>query len=195
MLAGLAEVVATATEALESYDHTRALETTETFFWTFCDDYLELVKERAYGSDASMDRAAVESARAALQVALDVLLRLLAPVISFATEEVWSWWHTDSVHTQPWPTVEEIAAGAEGADPRMLDVVGQALAGVRRAKSEAKVGMRTEVSATTVSGPDADVDHVRAAEADLRAAGKVVGEVTYATAEVLTVSGTELVTA
>jgi len=77
----------------------------------------------------------------------------------------------------------------------MLDVVGQALAGVRRAKSEAKVGMRTEVSATTVSGPDADVDHVRAAEADLRAAGKVVGEVTYATAEVLTVSGTELVTA
>ncbi|NLG20943.1 MAG: valine--tRNA ligase [Actinomycetales bacterium] len=195
MLAGLVQVVRQATEAYQGYDYSKALDVTEAFFWTFCDDYLELVKERAYGSDASMDRAAVESARAALQVALDVLLRLLAPVISFATEEVWSWWHTDSVHTQPWPTVEEIAAGAEGADPRMLDVVGQALAGVRRAKSEAKVGMRTEVSATTVSGPDADVDHVRAAEADLRAAGKVVGEVTYATAEVLTVSGTELVTA
>ncbi|MCK0111550.1 valine--tRNA ligase [Ornithinimicrobium sp. F0845] len=195
MLAGLLHVVRQATEAYQNYDYSKALDVTESFFWTFCDDYLELVKERAYGSDATLDRAAVESARAALQVALDVLLRLLAPVISFATEEVWSWWHADSVHTQPWPTVEEIAGGAEGADPRMLEVVRQALAGVRRAKSEARVGMRTEVSATTVSGTDADLDLVRAAESDLRAAGKVVGEVSYASAEVLTVSGTELITA
>ncbi|USQ75437.1 valine--tRNA ligase [Ornithinimicrobium cryptoxanthini] len=193
MLAGLVEVVRTATEAYEGYDYSKALDVTESFFWTFCDDYLELVKERAYGSDEAMSRAAVESARAALQVALDVLLRLLAPVVSFATEEVWSWWHTDSVHTQPWPTVEEIAAGAEGADPRMLDVVGQALAGVRRAKSEAKVGMRTEVSATTVSSSDADLQLVRAAEADLRAAGKVIGDIGYGTAEALAVSDTVLV--
>ncbi|WP_109474424.1 valine--tRNA ligase [Ornithinimicrobium cavernae] len=193
MVAGLARVVQQATDAYEAYDYSKALDVTEAFFWTFCDDYLELVKERAYGSDETLDRTAVESARAGLQVALDVLLRLLAPVISFATEEVWSWWHSDSVHRQPWPTVSEIAAGAEGADPRMLEVVGQALAGVRRAKSEAKVGMRTEVSATTMSGPDADLDLVRAAEADLRAAGKVVGDVTYAPADAFTVSDTTLV--
>uniref|UniRef100_UPI00165D46C0 valine--tRNA ligase n=1 Tax=Actinotalea sp. JY-7885 TaxID=2758576 RepID=UPI00165D46C0 len=102
MLAGLADVVDKATQALEAYDHTRALELTETFFWTFCDDYLELVKDRAYGS-AEAGAGATASARAALALALDTLLRLLAPVLPFATEEVWSWWREGTVHRAPWP--------------------------------------------------------------------------------------------
>ncbi len=195
MLAGLARVVQQATDAYQGYDYSKALDVTESFFWAFCNDYLELVKERAYGSDPTLSPEAVASARAALQVALDVLLRLLAPVLSFATEEVWSWWHTDSVHTQPWPTVAEIAEGAEGADPRMLEVVGEALAGVRRAKSEAKVGMRTEVSSTAVHGPETDLQLVRTVEADLRAAGKVTGHIAYAAAEHFSVSDTTLVEA
>ncbi|MGI8947610.1 MAG: valine--tRNA ligase [Ornithinimicrobium sp.] len=193
MIAGLSQVVATATAAYEAFDHTKALEVTETAFWTFCDDYLELVKERAYGSTvpagsttgAAGDGAATgwsaepasestRSARAALQVALDVYMRLLAPVLVFATEEVWSWWHTDSVHTQPWPTTEELAPAA-GGDPRMLAVVGRALTGLRKAKSEAKVKMRTEISAATVAGPSEDLDLVQQAKADLTAAGKVTG--------------------
>ena len=173
MLAGLADVVDGATAALEAYDHTRALELTESFFWTFCDDYLELVKDRAYGADGN--QAAATSARAALGLALDVLLRLFAPVLPFATEEVWSWWRPGSVHRQPWPEPEPLRTAAAGADPAVVAAAGSALAALRKVKSEAKVSMRTPLLAVTLALPRALRPGVQAALADLRAAGRVTG--------------------
>jgi len=189
MLAELRDVVSKATAGFESWDHTRALEVTETFFWTFCDDYLELVKDRAYGGQG--DEAAA-SARAALRTALDVLLRLLAPFLPYVTEEVWSWWHEGSVHRAAWPTVEDLAA-SEGGDPAVLTAVGEALAGVRKAKSEAKVGMRAEVASLVLAGPAAWTGRVQQAEADLRAAGRITATPTYAEAETPAVRDAELI--
>ena len=145
MLAGLDAVIATATTALDEFDHARALETTEQFFWTFCDDYLELVKERAYGSGAPEGQA---SAVLALREALDILLRLLAPFIPFATEEVWSWTHEGSVHTAAWPT-----PGDHGEPSGLLGLLGEALIGIRGAKTDAKVSQRTEVLSARLAGP------------------------------------------
>jgi valyl-tRNA synthetase len=179
MLAGLADVVAKATAAFEAYDHARALEVTESFFWTFCDDYLELVKDRAYGGQGE---EAAASARATLRLALDVLLRLLAPFLPYATEEVWSWFHEGSVHRASWPTATDLG-DLDGADAALLAAVGEALAGVRKTKSEAKVGMRAEVSSVVLAGTPAWCDRVRVAEADLRAAGRVTGTLDYAEAE------------
>ncbi|TLP63692.1 valine--tRNA ligase [Microbispora triticiradicis] len=162
MLAALRTVVGEATEAFEAYDYTRALERTERFFWSFCDDYVELVKARAYAGDAS--------AVTALRAALGVLLRLFAPFLPFVTEEVWSWWREGSVHRAAWPSPRDLPE-AERGDPAVLDAVAEVLRRVRRAKSEARRSMRAEVSRLTVSGDQADL--VRLAQDDLCAAGNV----------------------
>jgi valyl-tRNA synthetase len=165
MLAGLAAVVADATAAFDDYDYTRALERTERFFWQLCDDYLELVKSRAYGEGPG-----AASARAALRHALSVLLRLFAPVLPYVTEEVWSWWRDGSVHRAPWPSLGELPAGDAGA-PQVLDAVAEVLRAVRKAKSEARLSMRGPVSRVTVTGEA--VADVRLAAGDLRLAGVI----------------------
>jgi valyl-tRNA synthetase len=164
LLAGLAALVDEATVAFEGYDYARALERTEAFFWAFCDDYLELVKNRAYAGGAGG-----ESAVGALSQALSTLLRLFAPFLPFVTEEVWSWWQEGSVHRAPWPSVEPLRATAGDASGDVLAVATEVLAAVRKAKSEAKVSMRAPVARLRVRGPAA----LRAALDDVRDAGTV----------------------
>jgi valyl-tRNA synthetase len=165
LLAALATVVDEATAAMDAYNYTRALEVAETFFWSFCDDYVELVKTRAYGSDA-----AAQSAQATLALALSVQLRLFAPVLPFVTEEVWSWWQTGSVHRALWPAATELPTGGDTAVPI---VAAEALAAVRKAKSEAKQSMRADVASATVTAPEAQVALVEAVRRDLTNAGRI----------------------
>ena len=193
MLAALADVVDRATAALADYDHTRALEVTETFFWTFCDDYLELVKDRAYGGGDAVVSTETASARAALGLALDTLLRLFAPVLPFATEEVWSWWHSGSVHRASWPTPDQLRAAAGDADPAVLTAAGTALAALRKVKSEAKVSMRTEIARVELLVPEAALAGVRAAEPDIRAAGRVHALTITAVGDEVVARGAQLV--
>ncbi|WP_144718361.1 valine--tRNA ligase [Agrococcus jejuensis] len=167
MLAELGQVIDQATAALERYDHARALELTETFFWTFCDDYLEVVKQRAYQGD-EIGRA---SAIGALRSAIDVLLRLLAPVLPFATEEVWSWTHEGSIHVAPWPTRSDLptSAGTTG----LLPAVSEALIGIRRAKSDAKASQRTPVTHAVLAAPSTQLGLLEQAARDLADVGRI----------------------
>ncbi len=176
MLAGLASLVDEATTAFEGYDYARALERTETFFWGFCDDYLELVKGRAYGGQGE---AAAASANRALMLALSTMLRLFAPFLPFVTEEVWSWWKDGSVHRATWPLAVELRgpAGAT-ADPVVLEMAAAVLGGVRKAKTVAQVSMRAEVARVVVSDNAERLAALAGAADDVRDAGRIAELVT-----------------
>lgn len=176
MLAGLREVVIEATRAFEEFNYTAALEAAEQFFWTFCDDYLELVKERAYDSEGH-DAAGATSARTALRLALDTMLRLFAPFLPFVTEEVWSWWQAGSVHTTMWPLAEELP---KAGDTELLSSVSAALVELRGVKSTHKMPMRTPILAVTITAEKTVIEHLRAVESDLRNVARITGELTWA---------------
>jgi valyl-tRNA synthetase len=161
MLARLQAVVIEASTALEGYEHARALERIEQFFWTFCDDYLELVKGRAYGEGEG-----ARSARHSLRLALEVLLGLFAPYLPFATEEAWSWWHDGSIHASNWPNADELRVPAD-AEIDLLTLVGGVLGEVRRAKTIAKRSMRWRVASLTVEGPEPQLAMLALARQDL----------------------------
>ena len=178
LLLELADVVRDATAAFENYDHTKALELSEKFFWGFTDDYLELVKERAYGQ-GGVSAAQQSSAVLALRQALHTMLRLFAPFLPFATDEVWAWWqNTDtslanSIHLQPWPTVEELTTGLDASNHGLLALAGIALGGVRKAKSDAKVSMKAVVESATLQAPAAVLTTLRLLDSDVRSVGKI----------------------
>ena len=175
MLLKLARVVSEATEAFEGYDHTKSLELSEQFFWGFTDDYLELVKERAYNANGTYSLQQQASAAIALLTALSVLLRLFAPFLPFATDEVWSWWQkaAGSIHRASWPTVAETIEGTDSTNAGLLALAQTALFHLRKAKSDAKVSMKADVLSATLVAPAAELERIRGFEADLRAVGRI----------------------
>jgi valyl-tRNA synthetase len=184
LLLNLAEVVKDATTAFENYDHTKALELAEKFFWNFTDDYLELVKERAYGQGGfNADEQA--SALVALRQALLTLLRLFAPFLPFATDEVWSWWQgKGSIHRSSWPKAEELEIGLDSTNLDLLPLASQALFGTRKAKSDAKASMKADVLSANLVAPKEIISRLELLSPDLKAAGRI--------AELSFVSGEEL---
>ena len=186
MLAALGEVVSGATKAFEGYDHTKALELTESFFWNFTDDYLELVKERAYGQNT--DPAAQASAVSALRIALLSITKLLAPFIPFAAEEAWSWWQEGSVHRASWPAPDELAAFTDSQTPNLLSLASQALIGIRKAKSDEKLSMKAEISSLTIEANESDIEALKLIESDLKSVGKI-DQISYKVSDSLSISG------
>ncbi len=170
LLARLAELVDGATTAFEGFDYARALERTEQFFWSFTDDYVELVKGRAYGGQGD---DAARSAHVTLATTLDTLLRLFAPFLPFVTEEVWSWWNDGSVHRAAWPDHQSLRALAGDADQAVIDVAAEVLSEVRRAKTEAKMSLRAEVDKVVVTAPETARAFVESVAADLCDAGRI----------------------
>jgi len=173
LLTRLAGLVREVTADLEAYNYARALERSEAFFWSFCDNYLELVKSRRYGDHGE---AAAGSANAAMLVALSTLQRILAPYLPFVTEEVWSWWQPGSVHAASWPDAASIVAPIGGGDEEAalaLDLATDILSEIRKAKSEQQRPLKTAVTRLIVRIPDEQAPRLALVREDLCASGYV----------------------
>ncbi|MEX2662572.1 MAG: valine--tRNA ligase [Vicinamibacterales bacterium] len=175
LLTALAAIVRESTADFEEYNYARVLERTETFFWSFCDDYLELVKGRRYG-DQGPELAA--SANGALLAALDVMLRLFAPFLPFVTDEVWSWWRPGTIHTAPWPDADALLrvcapAGEDLEAVASLEFAAAVLGAIRKKKSEEQRPLKTPVARTVIHAPQHELDLLALVEQDLRASGLI----------------------
>jgi len=170
----LAQLVDSSTRDFDGYDYARVLERTESFFWFFCDHYLELVKSRRYGDHGE---AAAASANAAMLAALSTLLRLFAPFLPFVTEEVWSWWQTGSIHRARWPESADLRAlladPQPASDEATLQVAVSVLGEIRRKKSEEKKPLKTPARRVVVTAPAETLALLEQASIDVRAAGLI----------------------
>ena len=174
MLQNLAGLVDEATAELEHYEYAKALAKVESFFWDFCDNYVEAAKSRRYG-DFGPDAAA--SASTAMRLALSVLLRLLAPYLSFVTESVWSWSQEGSVHRAAWPTRVEVIAvsGTDAAAQQSVFHLTDALNAIRKAKTDQKVSVGTPVRQVIYFAAENVVTSLALVERDLKAACRADG--------------------
>jgi len=171
LLTRLAALIESVTTAFEDFDYARALERTEQFFWGFTDDYVELVKARAYGSQGP---AAAASAHASLATALDTLLRLFAPFLPFVTAEVWSWANSESIHRSQWPDHQGLSSQLNSAiDTTVLEAAAQTLSEVRKAKTEAKRSLRVMAELVLVTAPRERLDLIELVRSDLMEAGHI----------------------
>ena len=159
----LSEVIEKCTTSFEKYDYARALQEAETLFWDFCDNYLEIVKGRAYGSQGEAGQI---SAQTTLRISLSTFQRLFAPFIPFACEEVWSWWQEGSVHVSEWPSQSEMP---ESKDLVVYPVVRDcAIFSMRSLKSNAKISMKTPVVKAKMHGGKVLGGTWKSAFADIR---------------------------
>jgi valyl-tRNA synthetase len=108
--------------------------------------------------------------------ALSVFLRLFAPFLPFATEEIWSWWQPGSVHKASWPSEAEILAVAGGGDDRGVQALLLAesiLSDIRKKKSEEQRPLKTPVARIVIRAPEAKLELLPDIEQDLRASGQI----------------------
>ncbi|HEX4565486.1 MAG TPA: valine--tRNA ligase [Vicinamibacterales bacterium] len=171
LLTALSPLVTEASARLEDeYDYAWVLQKTESFFWDFCDNYLELVKSRRYGDFGG---GPAGSANSAMIVALSVLQRLFAPYLPFVADEIWSWWQEGSVHRASWPTESEIvqAIGTPNADALALYIrTKEVLGAIRKRKSEQGLSAGAQLDRVIVRHVDGLDVKLRGALQDLTTA-------------------------
>ncbi|MDB1135813.1 valine--tRNA ligase [Candidatus Anaplasma sp. TIGMIC] len=151
ILSRLHMVVTSCTKSMDTYEYGCALNCIEDFFWKdFCDNYLELVKHRAYSSDGTPGYL---SAIYTLTHVLRNVLKLLAPFFPYVTDEIYGVIYGSlegTIHASPWPYATDIPndPDTEGFGSALIGIIEE----VRKAKTQAQVSVKYPVETLTISG-------------------------------------------
>ncbi|MEA3202221.1 MAG: valyl-tRNA synthetase [Thermoplasmata archaeon] len=167
VLAEFAEVVRSATEGWNGYDYTKAVKETEHFLWhTLADHYVELAKHRLYAGDPA--------ARHTLYTVGLGVLKMMAPVLCFATEDLYQEIYRKhegdvSIHVSPWPHAPRVDKEALELGGHVRDVV----AAIRNWKSQSKMALNQELPAVEVVAPPLVRDALARGKNDIMGTTKV----------------------
>ena len=180
-LSKLHRLIKLSTEEFEKYEYTKSKAETEKFFFqVFCDNYLELAKDRLYNPD-KYEKYEVESAKYTLYTLLFTLLKLIAPVMPHITDEIYQNHFRDnvgdvSIHVSAWPEYDEemVDSGAVDAGEFAVKVIGA----IRQYKSERKMPLNAEVGAVVIDTKE----DVSAVEKDIMSTMKI-GKIVYGKVE------------
>lgn len=153
ILSKLSNIVKDSTKFFMNYEYSHTKLATETFFWhSFCDNYLEIIKDRLYNVD-KRGKEARASAQYGLYHSLLTILKLMAPITPFITEELYQLYYKKcekgkSIHITSWPKLDLIDEKAENIGDFFVYV----LQHVRRAKSEKNISLKKPVKKLTAKG-------------------------------------------
>jgi len=142
-----------ATEQFDKYEYAKAKASIEKFFWAeFCDQYLEIIKDRLYNAESRGKEARLSAQYAARQSILAVTT-MMAPITPHITEEIYQLFFKDtesyqSIHKATWPKVEleNIDSSCEEKGDLAIDVINS----VRKFKSTNQLSLKTELASITI---------------------------------------------
>ncbi len=158
LLSKLNRLVQSSTEEMDGYQFDSTFKAIRGFAWeVLADNYLELVKGRLYGDEPEGKKAA----QYVLYRTTDTLSHLLAPFVPFFAEELYSRLGRESVHTQPWPEVDEslISEEFEAAGELIKDITSE----VRRYKSDHKIALNAPLKKIEIYNADIDTGDITGA--------------------------------
>jgi valyl-tRNA synthetase len=176
LLSKLNRIVESSTAAFDNYDFVRVRLDCENFFWhEFCDEYLEMVKDRMYNS-AAYTQEEVKSAKYATHTALLTILKLFAPIMPHITEEIFSMHYSEkenikSIHLSGWPVYNK-----ELVNPDIEELGGIAVelvSEVRKFKSGKGMSLKVEIAKLAVECDSAMQEKIRKVESQIKATAKV----------------------
>jgi valyl-tRNA synthetase len=158
VLSRLEKAIVKAAAKFEEFEYSDARGAVEDFFWNdFCDNYLEMVKVRAYGEAEGITAEQQQSAIYTMYHVIETVLRLFAPIVPHITEELYSHIFDDrhavvgSIHARGmWPVVENYI-GSEDAEAVGIASV-EVLNAVRKAKADRNVSLKFPIELITLKG-------------------------------------------